>query len=130
DGDAADFYDGHIHLIRLPEGGETIRTMQNERTVRIIHRPAAGGSWVTTVEDITDRVKSEARIAHLARHDVLTGLPNRRQRVETLDTAIQHADTLSSKVAVIAVDLDNFKEVNDTLGHAAGDTVLVTLAKR
>ncbi|WP_313615147.1 EAL domain-containing protein [Agrobacterium sp.] len=128
--DVTEFYDGHIHLIQMPGGGETIRTIQNDRTVRVIHRPVARGSWVTTVEDITERVKSEARIAHLARHDVLTGLPNRRQFVETLDTAIDSANTLSSKVAVIAVDLDNFKEVNDTLGHAAGDMVLVTLAKR
>ncbi|MDO5894802.1 bifunctional diguanylate cyclase/phosphodiesterase [Agrobacterium sp. Azo12] len=128
--DASDFYHGHIDLIRATEGGETIRTIQNERTVRVIHRPAVQGAWVTTVEDITERVKSEKRIAHLARHDVLTGLPNRRQFVETLDAAIRDADTLTSKVAVIAVDLDNFKEVNDTLGHAAGDSVLVTLAKR
>lgn len=128
--DANEFYHGHKQLILQPEGGETVRTIQNSRSVRVIHRPTTGGAWVTTVEDITERIQSEARISHLARHDALTGLPNRRQFVETLDAAILQAEGRKSKVAVVAVDLDHFKEVNDTLGHAAGDIVLTTLANR
>lgn len=118
--------------VRLPQpvGVESVRTIKSGKTLRIINLPAGDGSWVTTIEDITERVKSEAQIAHLARHDTLTGLPNRRQFLETLDAALAHSDASGSTVAVIGVDLDNFKEVNDTLGHAAGDTVLVALAQR
>lgn len=129
-GDPEEFYFSHKQLYEQPDGGETVRTIQNGNTVRVIHRPTGNGSWVTTIEDITERVKSEAKIAHLARHDALTTLPNRRHFVEALDAAIAHANESDLNVAAVCIDMDNFKEINDTFGHGVGDEVLVTLAKR
>ncbi|OJU65914.1 MAG: diguanylate cyclase [Rhizobiales bacterium 63-7] len=124
------FYERHRRLIVSAEGGEDVRVIANGKTVRTIHRPTGDGAWVTTIEDITERVRSEERIAHLARHDTLTGLPNRRRFTEILDAAIDSADGTGARVAAICIDLDKFKEVNDTFGHASGDALLSTLAQR
>jgi diguanylate cyclase (GGDEF)-like protein/PAS domain S-box-containing protein len=127
--DVEAFYHEQRKLVTAPEGGDYTRTISNDRIVRTIYRPAGDGSWVTTVEDITEGVRSQAQIVHLARHDALTGLPNRRRFVEELDAALTSVESME-RVAVIAVDLDNFKEVNDSFGHAAGDAVLCTIASR
>ncbi|MCW0983932.1 EAL domain-containing protein (plasmid) [Rhizobium oryzihabitans] len=112
------------------DGGETITELPNGKIIRATYMPTDTKAWVFTVEDITARVKSEERIAHLARHDVLTGLPNRRQFIEALDKAIREAETLTTSVAVINIDLDRFKDINDTYGHATGDEVLCILSNR
>ena len=124
------FYQRHRRMITSAEGGEDVRVIANGKTVRTIHRPTGDGAWVTTIEDITERVRSEERIAHLARHDTLTGLPNRRRFTEILDAAIESANDTGARVAAICIDLDKFKEVNDTFGHASGDALLSTLAQR
>lgn len=90
----------------------------------------AGGGWVTTFDDISERRRSEQRIEHMALHDGLTGLPNRVNYIDRLDTALQQADRCGGHVAVIGIDLDRFKEVNDLHGHSAGDAVLRLLAER
>ncbi len=80
--------------------------------------------------DITELKEAEAEIAHLAYHDKLTGLPNRALFEETLDLAIHRAARNDLSVAVLFLDLDNFKLVNDSLGHHAGDQLLKELAVR
>jgi diguanylate cyclase (GGDEF)-like protein len=93
-------------------------------------QPMAGGGAVVLVEDITERRNAEARITHLARYDELTGLPNRvnfRDEIEHLLAVPQDSDQLS---ALLFVDLDQFKQVNDTLGHPCGDQLLCTVADR
>jgi diguanylate cyclase (GGDEF)-like protein/PAS domain S-box-containing protein len=80
--------------------------------------------------DITEMKEAEAEISHLAYHDQLTGLANRRLFEETLDLAIHRAIRNDHAVAVLFLDLDNFKLVNDSLGHAAGDRLLIELADR
>ncbi|MBX4992188.1 diguanylate cyclase (GGDEF)-like protein/PAS domain S-box-containing protein [Rhizobium binae] len=90
----------------------------------------ANGGWVVTFEDITDRLKSEEQVAFLAKHDGLTGLPNRLQFGESVAEEMMIADRVRGNVAVIGIDLDKFKEVNDQHGHATGDKVLVELARR
>ncbi|KQS72579.1 hypothetical protein ASG39_02130 [Rhizobium sp. Leaf371] len=119
----------HRALFMAPAGGETAREVANGRNIRTVHRPTGDGSFVMTLEDITDRVHAEAKIRHLARHDALTGLANRHQFAERLDAAIDSVSGLE-KVAAICIDLDEFKEINDRYGHAMGDKVLYELAGR
>jgi diguanylate cyclase (GGDEF)-like protein len=93
-------------------------------------QPMAGGGTVVLVEDITERRKAEARISHLARYDELTALPNRlnfRDQIERLLAVPHGAGHLS---ALLFVDLDQFKQVNDTLGHPCGDRLLGMVADR
>jgi diguanylate cyclase (GGDEF)-like protein/PAS domain S-box-containing protein len=80
--------------------------------------------------DVTELKEAEARVAHLAYHDSLTGLANRQLFEETLVLAVERAKRSHSIVAVVYFDLDNFKLVNDSLGHHAGDLLLVDLAER
>ncbi|MFL9923135.1 EAL domain-containing protein [Herbaspirillum lusitanum] len=80
--------------------------------------------------DRTEQNESAAKIMFLARHDGLTGLPNRAQFMEQLDTSLAACADTSHRVATISIDLDGFKEINDAFGHAIGDQVLCKLAER
>jgi diguanylate cyclase (GGDEF)-like protein/PAS domain S-box-containing protein len=80
--------------------------------------------------DITERRQAEERIQFLAHHDSLTGLPNRILLRDRFDLALAVAEHAKSRVAMLFLDLDNFKVVNDTLGHAAGDQMLLNVVKR
>ena len=85
---------------------------------------------VTTCEDITERKRAAEQIESLAFRDTLTGLPNRRLFTDRLDLAVTHAQRQRQKLAVIFADLDGFKVVNDSLGHAWGDELLRQVARR
>ncbi len=82
------------------------------------------------LRDLTERRRSEARMRHLAHHDMLTGLPNRLLLDERLSQALEEAGRHGGSVAVLCLDLDRFKPVNDLMGHSAGDQVLVEVAAR
>ncbi len=82
------------------------------------------------VQDVTDRRLAEDKIRHLANFDALTGLPNRRQLIWRTERALEHARRLSHQVALLLIDLDRFKVINDTLGHGAGDELLMEVARR
>jgi len=84
------------------------------------------GYWA----DITERKRAEETIRHLAYHDTLTGLPNRRLFNNHLNLALAHAYRNQEKLAVMILDLDNFKDVNDTLGHSVGDQLLQVVSER
>jgi diguanylate cyclase (GGDEF)-like protein len=100
------------------------------RSLSWTFQPMAGGGAVVLLEDITERRNAEARISHLARYDELTALPNRlnfRDEIERLLAIPHDAEQLS---ALLFVDLDQFKQVNDTLGHPCGDQLLCAVADR
>jgi diguanylate cyclase (GGDEF)-like protein/PAS domain S-box-containing protein len=80
--------------------------------------------------DITERKRAEARLAFMAQHDGLTGLPNRNLLRQEMDEMLLHTRRSSDKMAVLMLGLDNFKAVNDTLGHGVGDKLLRSVAKR
>lgn len=112
--------------------GQTVRALRSlsdGRSVQVTHQPMPGGGWVATHEDVTERIKSETRVAYLARHDLLTGLSNRlhfMERSEQVLPLLRRGESF----AVLCIDLDLFKRVNDTLGHPCGDKLLVQVADR
>jgi diguanylate cyclase (GGDEF)-like protein len=107
-----------------------IRELTDGRVISISRQPMPGGGWVTTHEDVTELRRIEARIAHLAHHDALTELPNRTLLRERLEHAAAGTRQGDRRWAVLILDLDRFKEVNDTLGHAIGDQLLKSVAER
>ncbi|MTV27151.1 diguanylate cyclase [Nitriliruptoraceae bacterium ZYF776] len=85
---------------------------------------------VAQVLDLTDRLRDEETLRHAATHDALTGLPNRRLLLDRLGVALAEAARGGSHVGILFVDLDDFKRVNDTIGHGGGDEVLRVVAER
>jgi diguanylate cyclase (GGDEF)-like protein len=88
------------------------------------------GGWVATHEDVTERWRSEARIAHMARHDALTDLPNRVLFMEKMEESLARLAAAGTQFSVFIFDLDLFKAVNDSLGHPIGDLLLKSVAGR
>jgi diguanylate cyclase (GGDEF) domain len=139
---------GHVGLTQF---GETLRTqlverctawlseercaldlaLNDGRQLEMTRNPVPDGSAVIIIEDVTERRESEAKILHLARHDPLTDLPNRRDLCDRLELILfRYAGKQDPALAVMYLDLDGFKQVNDGLGHHAGDQVLNTVADR
>ncbi|RDJ05754.1 bifunctional diguanylate cyclase/phosphodiesterase [Rhizobium grahamii] len=105
------------------------------RISRLAGRPILGAAgeflgFRGTATDITEEVEAQERASHLAHHDALTGLPNRVLFRERLNVALTSNAEQTARVSVICLDLDHFKEVNDTLGHGAGDLLLQQLSGR
>jgi diguanylate cyclase (GGDEF)-like protein/PAS domain S-box-containing protein len=117
-------------LADVREGKSSIRIIETAgRSLRVVEQPMQQGGWVSTLEDITKWLEAQAQISHMARHDALTGLPNRTLFREQLESALCGV-TRNERAAVLCLDLDNFKDVNDSLGHPIGDELLNEVARR
>jgi predicted signal transduction protein with EAL and GGDEF domain/CheY-like chemotaxis protein len=112
--------------VTLPDNRQRIVHVEAEPEFE--HGQAAGYTGV--FQDVTDRRVAEDRIRHLANFDALTGLPNRRQLMWRSERALEYAKRMGHSAALLLIDLDRFKNVNDTLGHAAGDELLTEVARR
>ena len=95
----------------------------------LLHEDSVGG-LVLNIRDINDRKELEERLRRRALHDALTGLPNRDQFIEKVEEHLMKREGVEGRAAVLFMDLDQFKSVNDTLGHHAGDELLVAVALR
>jgi len=125
------------HLLRVPESGEVFGVLEIQMAdgrlvtqqgyrVEDVHRRAVGHLWL--FEDVTLERQTAAQLIYLAERDALTGLYNRHRFNEELTRMIADAERNSSRVALFFFDLDDFKYINDTFGHRAGDAMLIRVA--
>jgi len=128
-GDADRYVEALLSSIRAGAPHGAFIELDDGRTIAVVSRPMADGGWVATHEDITERRRAELKIAHMARHDALTDLPNRVLLRERLVEELGRVER-GHRLAVLCLDLDQFKNVNDTLGHPIGDELLRAVADR
>jgi len=121
--------DGESHEYRVVRPDQSIRWV-HARAFPIAN-PSGKTPWVAEIiEDITQRREAQRRLVHLAGHDALTGLPNRSLIYEAVHEALMRAEELDLTLSILILDIDHFKTVNDTHGHAIGDTLLTEFAAR
>jgi len=121
---------GMMAIITAGEPASIVTEFADGRAMVTVFRPAPGGGFVTTVEDVTEQKRAEKRIAHIAHHDPLTGLHNRAAFSDYLATTIAESLRSGGTFAILCLDLDRFKEVNDLYGHLVGDALLSEVARR
>ena len=129
EGDVDDFCSTVLRNVAQGKVTHTVLESLDGRSIQIVNRPLVAGGWVATMEDITERQRSDERIAHLAHYDALTDLPNRALFREQLEQALKRVQR-GEQLAVLYIDIDEFKSVNDTLGHSVGDELLKAVADR
>jgi diguanylate cyclase (GGDEF)-like protein len=128
-GDVDEFCATVLRNVAQGKVTHTVLETADGRAIEIVNKPLADGGWVATQEDITERRRSDKRIAHLAHYDPLTDLPNRVLFRGQLEQALERVQR-GERIAVLYIDIDEFKSVNDTLGHPVGDELLKVVADR
>jgi diguanylate cyclase (GGDEF)-like protein len=128
-GDAESYVANLRARLKVGQATTQFYELDDGRTISIVRQTMPGGGWVATHEDVTERRQAEMKIAHMARHDALTDLPNRVLLRERLSEVLPQVES-GEWLAVLYLDLDQFKNVNDTLGHPAGDELLREVAER
>ena len=118
-----------INTIAAGDNIRFMKSLTDGRLITITHQSTADGGWVAIHEDVTERQKAEAHIAHMARHDHLTDLPNRVFFREELDKSLRSLRN-GQKFTILCIDLDRFKSVNDSMGHSTGDKLLNLVSAR
>src|SRR5262249_16411208 len=123
--------DSYCQKFLDPKGDQphdTVISIPDGRLIHLIYKRSPDGGWATTLEDITERRRAEARIEHLAHYDSLTGLPNRTLFQRHAEELLVH--TSSVDFAILYIDIDEFKRINDSLGHLIGDEFLRGVSAR
>jgi diguanylate cyclase (GGDEF)-like protein len=127
---ADDVYQRQKEMADHMKSGSALVEQPGSVAISIVHQRMEDGGWVATYEDITEQRTAAARIHFMAHYDHLTGLSNRASFQSMLDEALHVAGEPDRSVAVLYLDLDGFKAVNDTLGHPAGDELLRSVGTR
>ena len=116
--------------LSLRDSSCTLDELHDGRTVSVSHQAMSNGGWVSIHQDITSQRRVEAELAHMARHDPLTGLGNRAVFLEETNEALARLRERGEHFSILMLDLDQFKVVNDSLGHATGDSLMRAVAGR
>jgi diguanylate cyclase (GGDEF)-like protein len=126
-GDVDEYCSAALRDIRSGKLTRNIVETLDRRSIQIANQPLADGGWVATLEDVTERIRFDEQLAHLAHYDVLTELPNRALFHEQLEAALARIQP-GEQLAVFYIDIDEFKSINDSLGHRIGDELLKSVA--
>jgi diguanylate cyclase (GGDEF)-like protein len=129
-GKPEDYVEERLASVRETEPSIKFHELVDGRVIAIRHQPMGDGCWVATHEDITQLRRVEARLSHMARHDSLTNLPNRQHLREAMEDALYGAGGEARPLVLLIIELERFKEINDSLGHSTGDRLLHAIAER
>ncbi|GLH76957.1 bifunctional diguanylate cyclase/phosphodiesterase [Bradyrhizobium sp. SSBR45G] len=121
---------GLMTMVTADKPASIVVELSDGRAMVVVFRPVPGGGFVMTAEDVTEQKRTEKRIAHIAHHDALTGLHNRASFSDYLATTVDAAVRAGGAFAILCLDLDRFKEINDLHGHLVGDELLREAARR
>ncbi len=128
--DPLQYVDGRVTAMTKPADEHGIERFADGRVIEKSRKPMPGGGWLSVHEDITERQKAEDQIAYMAHHDVLTGLINRAVLLDRVVECYSRTRRNGETFSILLLDLDDFKLVNDTLGHPIGDKLLQEVARR
>ncbi len=125
-----DYLNERLAAAREMQRNTKVQELSDGRSIAVMHEPMPHGGWVATHEDITQLRRIEAQMAHMARHDALTDLPNRVALQDCIRKMLDREISGQPSLVVLLFDIDRFKEVNDTFGPSVGDELLQAVALR